>query len=399
MKELLAKIFLVCILSIGTLHLTQAQTGEGDVRIENFRIKLNGGSKYTQSPTVSLEIMASGEPREMRISNHEDFKDNSSWLPFKGNYGQWSFSGGEGEKIIFIQLKDKFGSVTPVMKESVFLDKTPPKNATLKIVAEKGFVNNPTKEVSLELSAEDAKYMMISNVKNFIKARWQAYRPNTKWNLEGTADGIREVYTKYRDEAGNETPTIAAQILVDSEPPLDGKITINGDQKVATDKNGKATLNIFARGASHMKISTDTTFSGVEWIPYASSMEWKLAQQGKSLVFARFKDASNNESKVVFDEIIWDSTPPEDCSIIINEGAKYTEDIDRSVTLKLKAKGAVFMTISNSADFANSGWIPYKENYKWQLTSGNGEKKIYVRFKDENGNETDVFIGTIIQAI
>jgi hypothetical protein len=201
------------------------------------------------------------------------------------------------------------------------------------------------------------------------------------------------------DEAKNETQVISAQILVDSEPPLDVKVLINAGQKVTNDKNGKASLTLFARGASHMKVSTDTTFAGVDWIPYATSMEWKLSQQGKNVVYAKFKDQSNNESKIASNEITWDSTPPEDCSITINDGAKYTEDIDRNVNLKLKAKGAIFMMISNNADFTNAGWIPYKENYRWQLTPGNGEKKVYVRFKDENGNETDVFVGTINQAI
>jgi hypothetical protein len=397
MKKFLTKILLVLPLTILSIQVAKSQ--EVEARIENFRIRLNGGSKYTQTPTVLLEIMASGEPREMRISNHEDFKDNSSWIPFKGNVGQWSFSNGEGEKTIYVQLKDKFGNITPVMKESVIVDRTPPSNPSIKIIAEKGFVNNPNKEVTLELSADDAKYMMISNSRGFIKARWQAFRNSTKWNLEGNADGMREVYVKFMDEAKNETQVISAQILVDSEPPLDVKVLINAGQKVTNDKNGKASLTLFARGASHMKVSTDTTFAGVDWIPYATSMEWKLSQQGKNVVYAKFKDQSNNESKIASNEITWDSTPPEDCSITINDGAKYTEDIDRNVNLKLKAKGAIFMMISNNADFTNAGWIPYKENYRWQLTPGNGEKKVYVRFKDENGNETDVFVGTINQAI
>jgi len=380
-------------------QLIWAQDG---VRIDNFRIKLNGGSKYTQNLSVPLEIMASGEPREMRVSMHEDFKDNNSWLPFKPNYGLWAFNGGEGEKFIYIQLKDKFGGTTAVMKESVFLDKTPPKSPTVKIIAEKGFVNNPMKEVALDLLAEDAKYMMLSNAKNFIEARWQAFRPNTKWALKGTADGLREVYAKYRDEAGNETQVVSAQILVDSEPPLDGRVSINAEQKVTTDSKGKAALTIFARGASHIKVAADTVMSALPWIPYVASMEWKLTQQGKNTVYVKFKDQSNNEApKLASGEILWDSTPPEDCNITINEGAKYSEDPDGNITIKLQAKGAVFMMISNGADFGNTSWVPFpkSQSYKWKLTQGNGEKKIFVRFKDEHGNETEVFTGTIIQAI
>lgn len=371
-------------------------------RIENFRIKLNGGSKYTQNLAVPLEIMASGEPREMRISVYEDFKDNNTWQAFKPNYGIWAFNGGEGEKTIYVQLKDKFGAETSVIKESVFLDKTPPKNPTLKIIAERGFINNPTKQVTLNLVAEDAKYMMLSNAKNFLKARWQAFRPNTKWDLEGTADGIREVYAKYRDEAGNETQIVSEQILVDSEAPLDGRVSINSDQKVTTDSKGKSILTIFARGASHIKVSIDTAMSAIEWIPYTTSMEWKLSQQGENLVYVKFKDQSNNEApKLAMGKIIWDSLPPEDCNVTINDGAKYSEDPDGNVTLKLQAKGAFFMMISNSADFLNTGWIPYPktQTYRWKLTQGNGDKKIFVRFKDEYGNETEVFTGSITQAI
>ncbi|MCS7018649.1 MAG: hypothetical protein RMJ87_00915 [Cytophagales bacterium] len=378
-------------------HVLQAQ--ESFV-LENVRVLLDGGNKYSQTGLVTLKIEAVGA-RQMMVSRFPNL-DGAVWQEFKTDYGQINLGKDEGEKKVYVKLKDKYGNVTDPIEATIIVDHTPPKNPQIAINAEGGFINNPQRLVTLEMHADEAKYMMISNVSTFKDARWQMYRttlPN--WKLE-PGDGLRRVYVKFRDEAGNESAPVWADIVVDAIPPLDPRITINGDQKFTTDPHGKVLLSIFARGAKDMKVSEKSDFSDAEWQPYKTTMEWQFdpAIQGERTIFVKFRDQAQNESVIASDNIILDNTPPEDCSIIINGGAKYAEDPDKFVELRLSAKGAVFMMISNHLSFIGARWEPFREVVpKWKLVGENGEKTVYVRFKDEYGNETGIVKASIILAI
>ncbi|WP_448518619.1 hypothetical protein [Rhodoflexus sp.] len=370
------------------------------IQLENVRVLLDGGNKFTSSPIVTLKIEAAGA-RQMMVSRSPNM-EGAVWQEFKNDYGQINLGNEEGEKKVYVKLKDKYGNVTEPIEAKILLDRTPPKNPKITINAEGGFVNNPERMVTLEIHADDAKYMMISNLATFKDARWQVYRPNVpNWKLE-PGEGPRKVFVKFRDEARNESAVASAEIFVDAVPPLDPRITINGDQKFTNDASGKVMLTIFARGAKDMKVSEKSDFSDAEWQPYKTTMEWRFdpEQQGERVIFVKFRDQAQNESAVASDNIIFDSTPPEDCSIVINDGAKYAENPDRFVDLKLSAKGAVFMMISNNLNFAGARWEPFREYYpKWRLAGDNGEKTVYVRFKDEYGNETGIVKASIILAI
>lgn len=396
-NPMVRKIIVLTCLPVAMCLQASAQETPG---LENVRVLLNGGNKYSQTGLVSLKIEAAGA-RQMMVSRFPNL-DGAEWQEFKTDYGQINLGNDEGEKKVYVKLKDKYGNVTPTFEAAITVDRTPPKNPKVTINAEGGFVNNPERMVTLEIHADEAKYMMVSNISTFKDSRWQAYRtvlPN--WKLL-PGNGLRKVFVKFRDEAGNESEAASAEIFVDDVPPLDPRISINGDQKFTNDPNGKVMLSIFARGATDMKVSERSDFSDAEWQPYKTSLEWRFSpeKQGERTVYVKFRDQAQNESAVASDNIIFDNTPPQDCSVIINGGAKYAEDPDKFVELRLSAKGAVFMMISNYLNFAGARWEPYREVVpKWRLVGENGEKTVYVRFKDEYGNETGVVTASIILAI
>jgi peptidoglycan hydrolase-like protein with peptidoglycan-binding domain len=72
--------------------------------------------------------------------------------------------------------------------------------------------------------------------------------------------------------------------------------------------------------------------------------------------------------------------------VTINGGAPQTNSVN--VTLALTAlAGMNQMWISNDYSFATStgtGWIPFQTTYPWTLTSGFGNKTVYVEFKNAN---------------
>jgi hypothetical protein len=54
------------------------------------------------------------------------------------------------------------------------------------------------------------------------------------------------------------------------------------------------------------------------------------------------------------------------------------------------------MRISNDGVFDSEPWEAYAETKSWTLTSGNGVKTVYVRFRSTSGGESDTITATII---
>jgi len=78
---------------------------------------------------------------------------------------------------------------------------------------------------------------------------------------------------------------------------------------------------------------------------------------------------------------IIDTTAPTNQSV----DAPGTTTSTLSITLTLAATGATQMNISNTA-FGAGSWDTYATSKSWTLTSGTGEKTIFVQFRDSAGN-------------
>lgn len=94
--------------------------------------------------------------------------------------------------------------------------------------------------------------------------------------------------------------------------------------------------------------------------------------------------------------IITPTAGPTNASLWINWGAETTTK--RTVTLSLNADNADEMLISNAADFADATWQEYKTTSYWTLTSGDGEKIVYVKYRDADFNESSIMSDTITLA-
>ena len=96
-----------------------------------------------------------------------------------------------------------------------------------------------------------------------------------------------------------------------------------------------------------------------------------------------------------------DPVPPM-AGILINGGAATTENVavvlsfvpsDEEHQSGLSSGDSAFddiaeMLISNDPSMSGAVWQPYEQDYAWQLAPGNGFRTVYVRFKDQNGNES-----------
>lgn len=367
------------------------------------RVIIDDGRKFIDNHARhKLQLIIQGAS-EMIISNNENFS-GAEWMSYTPVVPVWNFPIGDGEKTVYVKFRDRAKNESEVYTSSVMLDATPPENPKIDIFAE-GIVQDTANNVKLlkdqkhivdlQISADDARFMMISNQQTFFGSRWMVYNKEVKdWKLQTGQDGVRTVYVKFMDRAKNVSEPAFDRILIDTEAPVGGKITIDNNEEYSIDKEHNVTLKLFARKADFMQVSNDPTFMNAEWELYNVIKKWKLeGKDGLKTVFVRFKDLAGNVSDPVTDNIMLDTKPPFNCSIVVkNHKEGVVNHPDAIALVRVNAEESIKMQISNHPNFEKIRWIGYSEyNIPWRLPGADGVKEIYTRFMDKAGNVSDTY--------
>jgi len=368
-----------------------------DTTLPTGTISINGGDIYANSTSVTLTLSASdsGGVSKMEFSN-----DGVTWSS-EEDYAtgkSWTLTTGDETKTVYVQYKDNAGNWGGLISDTIILDNTLPSGT---ILINDGDVYTSTTSVTLTLWASDSgsgvSKMQFSN-DGVVFSSEEDYATSKSWTLT-TGNGTKTVYVRHKDNAGNWSGPISDTIILDTTPDSDpptGTISINnGDIYTSTTS---VTLTLSASdpgsGVSKMKFSNDgVVFSSEE--DYATSKAWALTtNEGTKVVYVRYKDNADNWSGLtsISDTIILDTTPPTG-TISINSGAVYTSTT--SVTLTLSASDPLAGTATGSGvskmQFSNDGVVfsseeDYATSKSWTLTTGDGLKTVYVKYKDNAGN-------------
>ncbi|MBU1672652.1 MAG: IPT/TIG domain-containing protein [Actinobacteria bacterium] len=119
-----------------------------------------------------------------------------------------------------------------------------------------------------------------------------------------------------------------------------------------------------------------------------------LALPSGQSVTATATDSEGNTSEFSQSVTVADRLPPSG-SISINAGAGSTTS--REVTLSLTVSDNLSpdqdcaMLLSNYPDFPDAGWVPFEQTRSWELLAGGGTRTVYAMFRDEAGNESEVY--------
>jgi len=127
------------------------------------------------------------------------------------------------------------------------------------------------------------------------------------------------------------------------------------------------------------------------WVPFTTSKTFTLVGaniiNGEKTIYYRVNDRVGNVGESIADTIILDTTAPEQLSIIINNGATYTNSAD--TILKLNAidnvSGVSDMAFSSDGKIW-SAWETFSTNKLFTLSPGDGEKTVHFRVRDIVGN-------------
>lgn len=363
-------------------------------------IIINAGAEFTnsQDQTVFLELDAV-DAVQMRVSNRSDFLE-ARWVPFAKRIDKWKLFGLDGAKHVYAQFKDGAGNMSEVVSDTIVLDRVPPTDFRMKINNGEKFTRDS--KVKITLYAEEAVEYQIG------KEDWKPYAKEIEYDLpEPEKTGERVIAIRFKDRVGNLTRYISGRIYLDLAPPAFCKIMINNGNKYTRDQ--KVHLKVSAAGATHMMLSNKADFHGAVWQPFNFVIPiWSLEDdlEGTKKVYVKFKDAAENISEAVFDEIILDKSPPKNPKVEIftaegyktSDGKKVTNSTEGKVDLKLSCEDARYMMISNVGTFFDAKWEIYREDYKeWSLGSGgDSEKYVYAKFRDKAGNISEVVHDKIV---
>jgi hypothetical protein len=182
-------------------------------------IAIKAGATHTNVINNDISIYAPGAV-EMRFANSADFSLNpSGWESFDIIKRGWSILPPPGDGVKFVWAVFRYADgATITVNDDIIYDTTPPTGDPANPPPGGGWngqaavkINNDapytaSQQVELQLSAKDMQGqvdMLISNYADFRAAGgWEPYAPTRDWTLL-PGSGVKWVYVRFRDEAGN----------------------------------------------------------------------------------------------------------------------------------------------------------------------------------------------------
>lgn len=366
----------------------------------NCELIINNNEVFVRNPSKKVSLSARAEGASHMMVSNKQTLEGATWLPFK-TVIPWTLEGPEGTHYVHAKFRDEAGNESAVISKMVKSDFTPPKIVAFEINNGDEFASDPQGAVNLSFTVEDAVSMIISNSSlkdtTGLKNQWEPYQPKKAWKLEGE-DGLKMVYGRFRDEAGNMTIEYYDKIVLDKIPPTDLKIAINNGAQWLSDKSGKAPISLAATGASEVMLSNSPDFAKSSWEPMTEfRKDWSLNTSKETTeVYAKFRDKAGNVSQPVSASIKVDMEAPKSPKIEIDNNAKFVTNKERKIALALSATGATGMRISQHESFRDARWEPYATSREIILNEADGEKIFYVQFTDDAGNLSEIAHSKII---
>ncbi|OHX68176.1 hypothetical protein NH26_18395 [Flammeovirga pacifica] len=324
--------------------------------------------------------------------------NTARWVRFQQIFN-YHLSAGDGVKSIYFKFKDIDGNESKTFMKKIILDTEAPQDIGVSIdVPSNYWTDTKSLKVGVILKAKGAKYYQLGNTSAFHGNKWRIFQDDyVEWDLAPGDDGIRKIYARYRDQAGNLSPIVSTEIIVDRTAPFAGGIKINDESVLMNRQDHQAQLSLQCRQVDSMMIAQDQQFTDAKWEVFSEKKNIYLEDgEGIKRVYVKYKDKAGNETKVYSASITIDTSAPKNIDFKINDGEKTTSDINKKVTLNIEYDDAKLMMISNSSSFRDGKWTQAKSSTSWTLKGEeDGYKHIYIRFKDEAGNVSRPLRATI----
>jgi|GEM_PF-3791189 len=285
-----------------------------------------------------------------------------------------------------VVVTDVVGNTTTLSFE---IDLTAP-NGTITINNGNPWSNNVNVSLTLSGLSSDTREIQISNNPASFDdhSGWLPISATVAWSL-APGDGVKTVYARFKDQAGNISAIVSDSITLLTTAPT-GTVKINIGAEWSTGTSVQLSFEDLSDHIAEFQVSNlNGDWSAVGWKGIQPTDNWNLtAGDGDKTVYVRFKDEAGNIGSAVSASIKLDTTAPTG-TISINDGEQWTNSLDVTLTLTMddgiEGSGASKMRFSNDGT-SWSGWEPAASRANWALLAGDGDKTVFVQFKDAAGN-------------
>ncbi|PLS15029.1 hypothetical protein CVD28_24425 [Bacillus sp. M6-12] len=300
-------------------YVFKSEDNFGHVRTINHVVSnIKKNVLITNKREVDLELHA--EDLYSGVTHMQFRNEESAWSVWESysTYKDWVLSPVDGLKHVWVQYKDKVGNIAPPVEDIIILDMTKPTASAFVINEDAPFTKE--KSVTLKLKGSDALtgvkdiYLSNDNV-NWTK---MPYTEETPWVLSN-GDGVKTVYLKISDVAGNISDVRTDTIFLDTTKPLANIVINNGDQYSAT-RDVRLTLtysDIAGSGIETVKvIEGDREYTLPKPTPNSPiTIPWTLDFGVVKTVSIVAVDKAGNVSNIVSDTIIVDKLTIKDFTL------------------------------------------------------------------------------------
>lgn len=212
-------------------------------------------------------------------------------------------------------------------------------------------------------------------------------------------DGVRVFNLKAENSAGNWGETVSFELWIDRGSPVVGNYSPLKGSIIATDK---PTITIGANDdksgvdpdAITMKINKSTAQAAYDEnsqsIVYIPSTP---LSEGDNVVSLEVSDLVGNKTSQLVWSFTVDTKSPTGYVIINNQDAVTNSVyVNLAVAATDSTTEIAGMVISNDGVFDSEQWEQFKtKKENWMLTPISGTRRVYIKFKDTAGNESEIF--------
>lgn len=248
-------------------------------------------------------------------------------------------------------------------------------NIAASVIINNGATLTNSQLANLTVSATGVAMMSFSNDGiNYSVA--EAYATTKSWMLD-PVDGIKTVFVRFTDAAGQVYAPVTSQISLDTSIPVTSANPPNGSfvssiNVFLTSSEAGSIIKYTADGSDPATSATAAVYNGPITISATTTLRY----------FA--SDAAGN-AEVTKSSVYTITSSVISATLSINGGATLTNN--QSVNLAVSAIGVDRMSFSNDG-ITYSTQEAYATTKTWPLSIGDGNKTIFVRFFDSVNNLT-----------
>ncbi len=324
---------------------------------------------------------------------------------------------GEVPKTVWAKFRDAAGNETmTAASATITYDITPPTPASIAIVGATT-TNNPAVVVSMTTNPADLssnQAFTLSDESTFTssgKVGPSAFPAMSQSPFTFSAgDGVRTLYARFRDKAGNDAIT-STQLTLDTVVPT-GSFTLTGTladgslSSTVTSSN-QVTVNLSAGGATEYRLgdATMTTCPASGYTPITTAALTNQTLPAGGVMTLCLRDAAKNTQGPLSQTLGLDTSAPAGCAFTLAgkkldgsaapAGLTALANLTATMGSCTETPTEYFFSTSPVTCANNLAWVQYSANTAVTFASGDGVKNIYGCVRDSARNFASVSSGAI----